>query len=155
MAIRVCHPSFTDYLACDAPERFRLQPEQQLNTDLALYSLRVMISSLRFNMCDLESSYKMNSEIDNLTAKVANIVGELRYSCRYWIDHLTDGHAFQDVKMELEPLLDDMLFQPRILYWVEVLSLMGEASVAIYGLGALLGYLPVRKEALQPHEPLS
>ena len=44
---------------------------------------------LRFNMCNLASSFLLNEEDKGLPERVKSNIGpELQYACRYWAAHL-------------------------------------------------------------------
>ncbi|QRV92793.1 WD40 repeat protein [Ceratobasidium sp. AG-Ba] len=61
-AVRVIHQSFSDYMTeNDCPEQYRINLVSQ-NAEMAAACLRLMITGLRFNMCNLEDSCLMNSE---------------------------------------------------------------------------------------------
>ena len=126
--VRVYHHSFTDYMITLARSgRFCVDLGQR-NTDLAGCCLRMMGDGLKFNICELESSHVRNSQVPNLSTRVETAISfELRYSCRYWVSHLT-----QSKRGELEDLVKEFLLGPTILYWVEVLSLLGKLEVAMY-----------------------
>ena len=98
-------------------------------------------SGLRFNICDLKSSYLENRWVNGLVKRVEkNISSELLYSSLYWVNHVVDylsvtsssekdGSRDQD-KLELSRMLADFLSTERSLYWLEVLSLTGNLEYA-------------------------
>ncbi|KAH7308261.1 hypothetical protein B0J17DRAFT_587680, partial [Rhizoctonia solani] len=50
--------------------------------------LRVMQRKLRFNICNLENSHLLNSQVPNLKFRVDSYIGPvLKYACTHWIDH--------------------------------------------------------------------
>ncbi|EJC99701.1 WD40 repeat-like protein [Fomitiporia mediterranea MF3/22] len=92
------------------------------NTTLARGCLDQMHSQLKFNICGLASSYLPNSEVMNLASKTAERIPKiLRYSSLYWMDHIlqsSDAQSFINSVTEL-------LYSPKALFWIEILSLMG------------------------------
>ena len=138
--VRVYHHSFTDYMISSAPSKFRVQVERQ-NTNFARACLRKMLSELRFNICGLKTSQISNSQVSGLSVQVeTNISLQLRYSCIYWTSHL-----MQSKKGELEQLLRDLLLKPTLLYWIEVLSLLGKLDVAMFSALELSKWCEVSK----------
>ncbi|KAG9119981.1 hypothetical protein FRC07_004714, partial [Ceratobasidium sp. 392] len=123
-AIRIYHPSFMDYLTNrDRSKELWVDLEQQ-NTILAECCLDVMLGNLRFNICGLETSYGFNSDVPDLTSRVeAQIPGHLSYSCLYWSSHVASAQP-----STLEERLAKLLFGRELMYWMEVLSLLGGLS---------------------------
>ncbi|KDQ11712.1 hypothetical protein BOTBODRAFT_637097 [Botryobasidium botryosum FD-172 SS1] len=132
--VRICHTSFRDFLVNSkhCPSRFYI--DQALHDNrLANACLRTMSRDLRFNICNLESSHLLNAEVDNLATRVENMISsELQYSCLFWADHLRS--ILKSTGSEIMPLLHDFFFQPSVLYWIEVLSLLGRLSAGSSGL---------------------
>lgn len=118
--IRVCHPSFLDYL--ENQERcgeYWTNP-QQLNQIMFEKCSKLMQTTLRFNICELESSCIANGDIPDLQQRITERIPEsLQYSCLYCFTHFTVINR---------PLVDGMIekFFSSLygLYWLEVLSLI-------------------------------
>jgi len=93
---------------------------------LAHACFNVMSCQLRFNICNLPSSFLLDSEVPDLERQVkGNISDVLRYSCRYWAQHLTqamvdEGHSFQECISEFLII--------RILFWIEAMNLVGSSA---------------------------
>ena len=87
------------------------------------------ISSLRFNICSLETSYLPNSKVTDLGSRVSErIPTELQYSCLHWVDHLASSSRERESRTdenEIAKHLADFFETTRSLYWLEVLSLLG------------------------------
>ena len=126
--VRVYHHSFTDFMTTSARSgRFCVDLGRQ-NTDFTRCCLQTMIIGLRFNICGLETSHIRNSQISDLSTQIERAVSiHLRYSCLYWTSHL-----MRSKRGEVEDLLREFLLRPTILYWIEVLSLLGQLDVAMY-----------------------
>ncbi|EJC99698.1 uncharacterized protein FOMMEDRAFT_160125 [Fomitiporia mediterranea MF3/22] len=126
----VLHPifpsaTFREFLA----DRDRSEPfwtdSRLLNSKLACVCLNVLHEQLKFNICSLESSYLRNHDIPELDMTVkASISDVLIYSSLHWMDHISlsgDGYALHDA-------VTNMLCSPKVLYWMEVLSLYGSVE---------------------------
>jgi hypothetical protein len=91
-----------------------------IHNELALASLGVMKDQLRFNICELPSSYLPNSEVPKLAEKIKDkIKPELSYSCRFWADHLSRTQFSSLLAEEIRAFFN----HERLLFWFEVLSL--------------------------------
>ncbi|CAE6428370.1 unnamed protein product, partial [Rhizoctonia solani] len=136
-AIRFFHPSFVEF----ALDKQRSGPfwvdSLQGNIELSVGSILTMERELRFNICKLETSHLLNSEIPDLESKIEeNISGQLAYSCMYWISHFIET-AEQALVNEAGKIIDG----PRLLYWLEVLSLLQQVEIALRGLRGLHQWL--------------
>ncbi|KAL5480181.1 hypothetical protein ACEPAI_1451 [Sanghuangporus weigelae] len=97
-----------------------------INIAIARRCLDTMRIGLKFNICDLESSYLENKAVSDLACRVKeNIPEKLQYSCSYWMEHIAQGG---DVHV-LQGFVIDLLGSPRSLYWIEVLSLLSDLEV--------------------------
>lgn len=118
--------------AClDIMERGTRNVEQQQNGS----------SGLRFNICNLETSYLANSEVPDLNQRIEeNISPELRYSCVYWMDHVVGSQSKEsgtrsrdDGGSDSSSILQavaTLLCTTRSLFWLEVMSLCGALQAA-------------------------
>jgi hypothetical protein len=69
-----------------------------------------MTASLRFNICNLTSSYLLDSEVENLKQLVEeNILRNagLEYACRYWTSHLVGVSTIGSDARNLQGKLHD------------------------------------------------
>ena len=83
-------------------------------------TFRVMKSDLRFNICGLETSHLRNTDVPDLATRVENTIHpHLSYACRFWADHLIVTAYDTTILYELRDFLHH-----RLLYWLEVLSLL-------------------------------
>ncbi|KAF7970641.1 hypothetical protein HWV62_23370 [Athelia sp. TMB] len=122
---RTLHKSFPDYLTnhehcASKPWFIDLQEHQH---PLAVACLRTMNERLHFNMCNLTTSHIPNIELADLSERVErDIPQSVSYPCLFWGHHM---HQIPAEKSSLLPLILDF-FQQKFLYWLEVLSLLGE-----------------------------
>ncbi|KAJ3557174.1 hypothetical protein NP233_g11810 [Leucocoprinus birnbaumii] len=129
------HKSFVDFLTVEnrhcPPELFvDTQIAKDAEQQLAFCCLAIMLDDankghgLRFNICHLETSAKRNMDFSNLAERIKeHIPPHLSYSCRFWAQHLV-GCDFNEVLLGKV----DALFRTKLLYWLEVMSLLGEIN---------------------------
>ncbi|EJD04815.1 WD40 repeat-like protein [Fomitiporia mediterranea MF3/22] len=124
--IRFCHTSFRDYLITPGHERdpwfIDVECQQKM---LASRCFDVMRDMLRFNICDIQSSYIPNEKIPDLPDRVkANIPPHLQYACLFWSQHLCEARFSHTLLGKLSELLDE-----HLLYWLEVMTLLKQVNV--------------------------
>jgi NACHT domain len=126
--VKVLHASFADYLTdvsrCGSqPWYIDVYAHHQC---LALGCFQIMKMGLKFNICELETSYVSNDDVVDLDDRIQNHVPVyLAYACRFWVDHL------KETKFAAATLsdLDDFLSH-RFLFWLEVISLVKKVHIA-------------------------
>jgi hypothetical protein len=125
-ALRVCHPSFLDFISTQArSQEFWTDPEV-LHTMMAQGCFTIMKAGLKFNICGLESSHQRNDEIPELKQHISE---ELQYSAVYWLDHLFQSTGYSDD--EKVRVAHEFLYHARLFYWLEVLSVVCQINVAV------------------------
>ncbi|QRV77779.1 WD40-repeat protein (notchless protein), related protein [Ceratobasidium sp. AG-Ba] len=125
-AIRISHPSFMDYLTDRARSKDLCVDLAEKNTMLANACLQTMRDELKFNICGLETSDRLNRDIPDLDARTQRAISpQLIYACEFWSSHLSEAPAGT-----LGPVLHSFLSSPGLMYWLEALSLLGKLSVA-------------------------
>ncbi|EIN12156.1 WD40 repeat-like protein [Punctularia strigosozonata HHB-11173 SS5] len=138
--VRPLHTSFRDFiLDPQRSQEFAIGPGVDEHRDFARGTLGLLLSSrLHFNMCKLETSYRLNADIPGLGERVrANIPPSLVYSARYWADHLEKTAYDPDLQEMTEQLLKE-----KFLFWVEVLSLIESMVTCASALGKLKEWIP-------------
>jgi hypothetical protein len=135
--LRFHHQSFVDFLISDTcPENFRINPFQ-IKESVSLAILKFMDRHLRFNPCGLETSYLSTTRLDART--LSSITPHLSYACQKWSDALwADNAGSVDILAALRTF-----FETKLLYWLEVLSLMGTFSLALVQLNSAKGWIGV------------
>ena len=115
------HASFADFLTTSgrAPENMRITPSTA-HRDLANGSLKIMNSSLRFNIAGCRTSYLFNSEQELATISVA-----VKYASLHWAYHMDTADDATSLLSNLETFLYE-----KFLFWLEVLSASGMGSRA-------------------------
>jgi len=111
--LRTVHASFGDYLYSRAPNHIRIR--QFLGHEvLANGCLDVMAKQLQFNISQSSSSYKPNSP------GRANVISlSLEYACMQWAYHITSLVNTGNLEATINEI-----FRPRLLFWLEVMSLL-------------------------------
>lgn len=119
--VRLYHTSLYDYLISEeACGKAWFINEEREKARISLRCFELM-EGLRFNICGMQTSYKLNKDVDNLENRVKeNISTSLLYACRHWATHLREAPYSEDLCKQLESFAKN-----RLLYWVEVLSLTG------------------------------
>ncbi|TFK66196.1 WD40 repeat-like protein [Pluteus cervinus] len=119
----IIHPSLREYLTDPqvCPAEFYIAKDQHYM--LFEKTIQVMHKQVRFNICNIESSYETNEEITGLQERISqNISEELKYSSRYWMYHMVNSG---DWSLSHDHVVELLESENGWLYWVEVLSLLG------------------------------
>ncbi|KIM21961.1 hypothetical protein M408DRAFT_79768 [Serendipita vermifera MAFF 305830] len=138
--LRIHHQSFVDFLMDQnkCPSSFLIDRTRE-SLLLTTACLRTMKDHLRFNICNFETSYVRNGDIQNIKTRIEeNIPHYLSYSSFFWASHL------EEVPFNLEIMnrLNDFVSK-QFLYWLEILSLMKQVNIASGRLWILVNYLQV------------
>ncbi|KIK53573.1 hypothetical protein GYMLUDRAFT_1025372 [Collybiopsis luxurians FD-317 M1] len=111
-SIYIYHKSFLDFFPKDWI--------YNQNIALAKSSMDIMLQGLHFNMCNLATSYILDSEVLSLGSQVESKLGnELGYAVQYWIPHLSEQDANDSLFCSLVELMEE-----KVLFWVECMNLM-------------------------------
>jgi hypothetical protein len=117
--VSVLHTSFPDYMRDQLRAKDFYCNSSQQSEVLANHSFDVMKAQLRFNICNLESSFVSDKDVVDLAKRIKNSISTaLSYSCRYWGEHLQQGGRTEEVRRKLVEFLTH-----RLLFWMEVLDL--------------------------------
>jgi hypothetical protein len=134
--IRARHLSVMEFLTGPTcPPEFRVDL-RHANAQLGHRCLIIMADELKFNICKLETSCVPNANIEDLNDRVQEKISDaLQYSCMHWSSHLCSNWA--PPRKEVSEHLDRFLTGAQVLYWLEVLSLLGKVPIAISALRLL------------------
>jgi hypothetical protein len=117
--ISALHASFPDYMLNQQRSGRFFCHEEKHNHFLTARCFDLMKNSLRFNICNLESSYVLDEDVPSFTERVgAAITPQLFYACRYWGNHILGANPSNELCQMLHEFLAF-----RLLFWIEVLSL--------------------------------
>ncbi|CUA69991.1 Vegetative incompatibility protein HET-E-1 [Podospora anserina] [Rhizoctonia solani] len=118
----VFHASFPDFmfdqdrskeLFCDPAEHNHIIAKQCFG----------LMKELRFNICDLSSSYMPDQNVITQSRIECIIEPALSYACHHWAEHLA-----RTTRSDLCEELQDFLSQ-RLLFWMEILTLKGTIAL--------------------------
>jgi len=118
--LRTLHTSFSDFIFVRAPEHIRIHKEFG-HDELARGCLQRMASDdLCFNVSRCTTSYKPNPLI-----KPDWIASSLIYACLQWAHHVNLASASSLFDNAIETV-----FRHKLLFWLELLSVIGEIGRA-------------------------
>ena len=142
MPVRLLHLSFREFLL-DTKRRGKSPfwvDEKETQKILARKCLQLLSSpkGLRKNICNLSGPGTLRSEVD--CQMIGNALpSEVQYACSYWGHHLVQsGGRICDGD------LVHIFLKKYFLYWLEAMSLMGEASESIHIINSLQSLTDVR-----------
>ncbi|KAF8301421.1 WD40 repeat-like protein [Clavulina sp. PMI_390] len=82
---------------------------------------------LKFNICNLSTSFLPNSAVQGLSALIQENIGEaLSYACCFWSSHIVD---VPDLPMSTLESIKMLLTTTQFFHWLEVMSLLGESPL--------------------------
>ena len=143
-SVRLNHPSFADFLcnSSQCPVQISIDKAAQ-NRTFVIACFQLMSSNLKFNICNLATSYLRNDQIDP-TQINESISSALSYSCLYWAHHLSQVvHEHAILSNEIATFL-----HVHLLHWLEVLSFLGQIPKASAALSVLAQWIGVRLNML-------
>ncbi|CAE6476144.1 unnamed protein product [Rhizoctonia solani] len=125
--IRFHHPSVKDFVTNVARSgQFHIRPDQY-EAEPAARCLQVMRRDLKFNICKLETSHRLNSEVPDLKQRIESHIGPaLKYACTHWVDHFIASPT-----QALAEIIKSFMEGPQLMYWIEALSLLDYTDLAI------------------------
>ncbi len=127
------HTSFRDFLTSKEKSGDFCVDLRDAHRQLARSCLGLLLKGLKFNICNLESSYLANKDIEDLDSRVdEHIPPALLYACRFWNDHLEHINFEINLFVQLRTL-----FEMKFLFWLEALSVMSNVGLASPALSAL------------------
>ena len=121
------HASFPDYLLDSSrSEQFYCHAAQH-HEALANGCFDLIKAELRFNICNLVSSFVFDEDVPGLEERVKEYISPaLLYGCRYWGEHLARGDFSEAVHERLSEFLTK-----RLLLWMEVLNLKRQIVMGV------------------------
>ena len=138
--VRSFHKSFPDFIVdptrCTNP-RFYVHPPDQ-HAELLVGCLELMNRELKQNMCKLPDTVT-NAEVEDLTERTEQHIHKaLEYACRSWHKHLDPTTQKPEITSVLHQFLEE-----RLLFWLEVLSVLGATREAVNALDATEKWLDI------------
>ena len=134
-AVHIFHKSFPDFLTdpkrCK-DHRFFVDPPTH-HRGLLLSCLSLIRERLKKNICGLYD-YAILSKVEDLSDHQRNnIGGALEYACCFWTKHLLNTTNSAPDIGEVQEAVDNF-FTTCLLFWIEVLSLMGKLDIGVHAL---------------------
>jgi len=133
--IRAFHKSFPDFLMDPVrckDQQFFVEPAVH-HTEILLSCLRLMGERLKRNICNLDD-YAVLSKIGDLPTHQQDQIGDaLEYACRFWAKHLLRVPISSPHTEEVQRVVE-RFFKTHLLYWIEVLALMGKLDAGVYAM---------------------
>ena len=133
--IQIFHKSFSDFLTDPGrckDQRFFIDPSI-CHREIVLSCLNVMMDGLKKNICGL-NDHTVLSEVEDLSTRRRTHIGDaLEYACQFWTTHLASIPGSGPEAKEVQEAIDKF-FTTHLLFWIEVLSLMGKLDVGVYAL---------------------
>ena len=133
--IHTFHKSFPDFLTdpkrCK-DERFFVDPLVH-HRELLLSCLNLMKKGLKKNICNLDDHVILSEVKDLSTHQKTHIGSALGYACCFWTRHLaetpSDGYDSEEIWKAI-----DEFFTTHLLFWIEVLAIMGNLGIGIHAI---------------------
>ncbi|PVF94837.1 hypothetical protein CPB86DRAFT_712341, partial [Serendipita vermifera] len=144
--VLLLHPTFREFLVdSKVASQFYINMAEAHRL-MAKGCLHMMKSKLKFNICGMESSFLLNSQIDDLQERISTSISkQLQYSSVHWPNHVVNsGEPSQDQQMT-EAIIQAYK-GPYPFYWMEVLSVLKQVPNAISGLQDVKDWLQVTKK---------
>ena len=142
--VRSLHASFADFLTDRDQSHEFFTDVNLIHSDLAFASLGMM-KILRFNICDLSSSYPPNSEVSDLDVHINNCIPpELTYSYRFWTEHVRQVPFNSALAVEVRAFFN----HERLLFWFEALSLLNVVNTCAGSLSSIVQWVMVCRMTL-------
>ncbi|CCM06569.1 uncharacterized protein FIBRA_08846 [Fibroporia radiculosa] len=125
--VRPLHSSFYEFLMDEVRSAQFFVDPSLAQYHLAISSLRIMESGLRFNICSLENSYLPNAAVKSpgIAERMNDRISpELSYSCRNWIAHVCHTPFDESLAGEIASFFRNEC----LMYWLEAMALMGRLN---------------------------
>ena len=143
--VRPFHKSFPDFIAdpdrC-TNQRFHTFPPHH-HSQLLIGCLDLMLRTLEKNMCKLPDGVA-NSDVGDMEKRIEQYINPaLQYACRSWHIHLVNKRKISVHAPDIASVLHRFL-ETKLLFWLEVLSVLGAVRNAVDALQAVADWLEVR-----------
>jgi hypothetical protein len=137
--ISLHHPSFRDYLLnkdrCKDADLW--VKEKQVHRELAGNCIRLMMSSLKQDVCGVGSPGTMITDIES--GQVERCLSpEIQYACLYWVQHIRKTEIVLSDNGLVHCFLEE-----HVLHWFEALAWMRKVSEGLHALTVLKSFVPV------------
>lgn len=134
------HQSAKDYLVNNVSDQLFPLGITHIHNGIYSKSIEGMSNVLRRDMCGLGHP-GASIKTDKLASLNFDPLSAVRYSCVYWVNHVSDGDPGKDIQDE--GIIQRFLEQ-NFLYWLEALALLETVSEGISSISKLLNHVQVR-----------
>jgi hypothetical protein len=146
------HQSAKDYLLNIAFDKYLPSSTAHQHRTIFLRSLEVLSTTLRRDIYSLRDP---GFSIDQVSPPDPDPLAPTRYSCIYWVDHLSDSDPLmRDKDLHDDSSVDDFLRQ-SYLHWLEALSLLKSMSHGVASMLRLEDLLQVSFYQFDPRPMLT
>ncbi|KAJ6565203.1 hypothetical protein DFH09DRAFT_470836 [Mycena vulgaris] len=128
------HKSFADFILDPRRSPQLATPAKSYFRDRTCDCFRIMNKSLRFNICNLASSFLLDEDDKGLSERATTNIGpDVRYACQHWAAHLASvRHDRQEDVQQLAALLLEF-YSLKVLFWMEAMNLLkSDCRLAIH-----------------------
>ena len=92
-----------------------------------------MEERLKRNICNLDNNTVL-SDVDDLSVCRKKHIGDaLEYACQFWTKHLMKSPSSGPDAEEVQRVTDKF-FTTHLLFWIEVLTIMGNLDVSVHSI---------------------
>ncbi|KAG8732114.1 hypothetical protein FRC11_000671 [Ceratobasidium sp. 423] len=117
--VTTLHASFPDYMFSQERSQEFFCDKPNHDQFLARRCLQIMKAQLRFNICQIESSFTLDDELSGLGKQIdTQITPELFYASQFWVEHLSQAEGSSSIFETVQEFLSQ-----RLLFWMEIMSL--------------------------------
>jgi hypothetical protein len=142
------HPTFNEFLQDKKSAGIFYVDNTKAHQMMAKRCLVVMKKELKFNICQLESSFYFNEDIADLKDRITRFISAgLQYGCVSWMHHVLNSDVSSTRADYIGGILE-IFDGPYSLYWMEVLSAVGKVSLVLAGLQDIQNWLEVGTQCI-------
>ncbi|THU79316.1 hypothetical protein K435DRAFT_884189, partial [Dendrothele bispora CBS 962.96] len=111
------HASFADYIVTEARSNAMHCNEVEQHMLLSHASFHQM-NNLRFNICDLPSSFLADKDVPDIDKRLKNISDTLDYACTYWGYHIARSNGNEKLMKAIKNFVEN-----KSVFWIEAMNL--------------------------------
>jgi hypothetical protein len=141
--VYILHPTFSEFLQDKKAAGSFYVNSSNAHHIMGKRCLAVMKKELKFNICQLKSSFYCNQDVTDFKDRIRKFISAgLQYGCVYWPFHIlcsSIASAERDFTEKIAEIFDG----PGALYWVEVLSALEMVFMGIARLQEIQNWLEV------------
>ncbi|TFK73746.1 hypothetical protein BDN72DRAFT_956307 [Pluteus cervinus] len=118
--VKILHQSYAEYILYTQNQTYHIN-EEDGHGKLLIGCIRIMEHKLQFNMYGIKSSYVLNKDIQGLEERKHDLeMQDVHYAALSWTYHNVKAKV---LTVDQEDKLYTLFCGPKILHWMEVLSM--------------------------------